>query len=81
MFQVDVLISSIVDLEDGCTNLSAANCWKNEIRLVEVESRVAGFSLNRYFHVAARDVYFCLINEEFELSCVLSLEFKLKNRS
>ena len=65
VLQVDVLVSSIVYLENSSADLSAANCWKDEIRLVEVESGIAGFSLNWYFHVAARDVDFGLIDEEF----------------
>ena len=72
MFEVDVLVSSIVDLENSWADLSTTNSWKDEVGLVEVESGVASFSLNWYFHVAAGDVDFGLVNEEFKLPWVLS---------
>ena len=65
MFQVDILIASVMDLEDGLTNLSASDCGEDQIGFVEEKCRVAGLGLNCYFHVASWDVDVCLVDEEF----------------
>ena len=65
MFQVDVLIASIVDLEDGFANLSASDCGEDQVWLVEEECGVACLGLNCHFHVASWDIDICLVDEEF----------------
>lgn len=64
MLQVDVLVTAVYYLEDSSAFLSQLDSRKNEIRLVEVESREAGLRANWHLHVASRDVNFGLVNEE-----------------
>ena len=52
MFQIDVFIASVVDLQDGFANLSASDCGKDEVWFVEEESGVASLGLNCHLHVA-----------------------------
>jgi hypothetical protein len=64
VFEVDVLVASVEDLEHGGAGLAAADGGQDEVGLVEVEGGVAGGCGDAYFHVAAGDVYFCLVDEE-----------------
>lgn len=64
VLQVDVLVTTVYYLEDPSALLSKLDSRKDEIRLVEVESREAGLRAYWHFHIASRDVYFGLVNEE-----------------
>ena len=72
MFQVDVFVSAIDNLKYSLAFLSEANSGQDQIRLIEIEGGEAGFGIDWHFHVASRDVDFCLIDEKFEIFLVLA---------
>lgn len=72
MLEVDVFVAAVEDLEDGSALLAQFDCGENEVGLVEVESGEAGLCAHWHFHVASRDVYFSLVDEELQVFLVLS---------
>jgi hypothetical protein len=75
VLQVDVLITSIDDLQHSFTLLSQAYSWEDEIGLVKVESGEAGLSVDWHFHIASGNIDFSLVEKELEFLLVFSWVF------